>query len=319
MEKVLSEHKQVILFQNRRGYSSYVQCDRCGEIPKCRYCDVSLTYYKQRHVLVCRYCGAIVSMSDRCSVCGEGHYRERTPGTERIEEEVLRLFPQARVARMDLDVMSSKSRFRSVIEDFEQGKTDILIGTQMVTKGLDFANVKLVGVIDAESMVNFPDFRAEERVYCLLLQVSGRSGRKGVRGKVVIQAADVIYSVYTMLTDANYRTFFEDLAAERELFVYPPFGRMIQVELRHKEVVPLRNAANRLAVRLRGQLGKRVCGPAVPEISKIGGYHRLILLLKLENGISCSGVKNRLREEIRILKQEKQWGTLRVICDVDPQ
>ena len=319
MEKVLSEHKQVILFQNRRGYSSYVQCDRCGEIPKCRYCDVSLTYYKQRHVLVCRYCGAIVSMSDRCSVCGEGHYRERTPGTERIEEEVLRLFPQARVARMDLDVMSSKSRFRSVIEDFEQGKTDILIGTQMVTKGLDFANVKLVGVIDADSMVNFPDFRAEERVYCMLLQVSGRSGRKGDRGKVVIQAADVKNRVYTMLTDGNYRTFFEQLAAERELFVYPPFGRMIQVELRHKEVVPLRNAANRLAVRLRGQLGKRVCGPAVPEISKIGGYHRLILLLKLENGISCSGVKNRLREEIRILKQEKQWGTLRVICDVDPQ
>ena len=319
MEKVLSEHKQVILFQNRRGYSSYVQCDRCGEIPKCRYCDVSLTYYKQRHVLVCRYCGAMVSMSDRCSVCGEGHYRERTPGTERIEEEVLRLFPQARVARMDLDVMSSKSRFRSVIEDFEQGKTDILIGTQMVTKGLDFANVKLVGVIDADSMVNFPDFRAEERVYCMLLQVSGRSGRKGDRGKVVIQAADVKNRVYTMLTDGNYRTFFEQLAAERELFVYPPFGRMIQVELRHKEVVPLRNAANRLAVRLRGQLGKRVCGPAVPEISKIGGYHRLILLLKLENGISCSGVKNRLREEIRILKQEKQWGTLRVICDVDPQ
>ena len=317
MEKVLRDHKQVILFQNRRGYSSYVQCDRCGEIPKCRYCDVSLTYYKQRHVLVCRYCGAMVSMSDRCSVCGEGHYRERTPGTERIEEEVLRLFPQARVARMDLDVMSSKSRFRS--EDFEQGKTDILIGTQMVTKGLDFANVKLVGVIDADSMVNFPDFRAEERVYCMLLQVSGRSGRKGDRGKVVIQAADVKNRVYTMLTDGNYRTFFEQLAAERELFVYPPFGRMIQVELRHKEVVPLRNAANRLAVRLRGQLGKRVCGPAVPEISKIGGYHRLILLLKLENGISCSGVKNRLREEIRILKQEKQWGTLRVICDVDPQ
>ena len=319
IHEALDQKQQVILFQNRRGFAPMIECNTCGWVPKCKNCDVSLTYYKQRHVLVCRYCGAMVSMSDRCSVCGEGHYRERTPGTERIEEEVLWLFPQARVARMDLDVMSSKSRFRSVIEDFEQGKTDILIGTQMVTKGLDFANVKLVGVIDADSMVNFPDFRAEERVYCMLLQVSGRSGRKGDRGKVVIQAADVKNRVYTMLTDGNYRTFFEQLAAERELFVYPPFGRMIQVELRHKEVVPLRNAANRLAVRLRGQLGKRVCGPAVPEISKIGGYHRLILLLKLENGISCSGVKNRLREEIRILKQEKQWGTLRVICDVDPQ
>lgn len=319
MENVLSEHKQVILFQNRRGYSSYVQCDCCGEIPKCPHCDVSLTYYKQRHALVCRYCGAIVPMIDHCSACGQGHYRERTPGTERIEEEVLRLFPHSRVARMDLDVMSSKARFRAVIEDFEQGKTDILIGTQMVTKGLDFENVKLVGVIDADSMVNFPDFRAEERAYCMLMQVSGRSGRRGDRGKVVIQAADVKNRVYAMLTAGNYQTFFEQLVAERELFVYPPFGRMIQVELRHKEVVPLRNAANRLAVRLRELLGKRVCGPAVPEVSKIGGYHRLILLLKLENGISCSRVKNKLREEFSMLKQEKQWGALRVICDVDPQ
>lgn len=318
MHKVLADGKQVILFQNRRGYSSYVQCDQCGAIPKCRYCDVSLTYYKQRNVLVCRYCGAVVRMNDCCPDCGSGHYKERTPGTERIEEEVERLFPRSKVARMDLDVMSSKSRFRAVIDDFEQGKTDVLIGTQMVTKGLDFENVKLVGVMDADSMIHFPDFRAEERAYCMLMQVSGRSGRKGEQGKVVIQAADVKNRVYTMLTEGNYSDFFQLLSDERRLFVYPPFGRMIQIELRHKDVVTLRNAANWLAIRLREKMGKRVCGPAVPEISKIGGVNRLILILKIEQGVSCSGVKIFVRSEISELRGNKTWGAVRVFCDVDP-
>lgn len=318
MRRVLAAGMQVILFQNRRGYSSYVQCDECGSIPKCRHCDVSLTYYKQRNMLICRYCGAIVQMSDRCRDCGKGRYRERTPGTERIEEEVGRLFPGSRVARMDLDVMSSKARFRGVIEDFEQGRTDILIGTQMVTKGLDFEHVKLVGVMDADSMVNFPDFRAEERAYCMLMQVSGRSGRSGEQGKVVIQAADVRNRVYTMLMEGDYFSFFEQLSAERQLFTYPPFGRMIQIELRHKEVVVLRNAGNQLANRLRERLGRRVCGPAVPEVGRIGGQNRLILILKIEPATSCSGVKAFLRDEFVALRQEKAFGALRVFCDVDP-
>lgn len=317
MRKVLAEGKQVILFQNRRGYSSYVQCDQCGSIPKCRHCDVSLTYYKQRNVLVCRYCGAIVPVSACCPDCG-GHYKERTPGTERVEEEVEKLFPGNRVARMDLDVMSSKARFRRVIDDFEQGKTNILIGTQMVTKGLDFENVKLVGVMDADSMVNFPDFRAEERAYSMLMQVSGRSGRREERGKVVIQAADVKNRVYTMLLEGDYPAFFTQLVAERQLFVYPPSGRVIQVEMRHKDVVVLRNAANSLAGRLREKLGRRVCGPAVPEVSRIGGQNRLILILKIEPALSCSGVKSLLRTEFGHLRQDKVFGTLRLFCDVDP-
>lgn len=318
MQKVLEEGKQVILFQNRRGYSSYVQCDHCGGIPKCRHCDVSMTYYKQRDVLICRYCGAITPMTTECQECGTGHYKERTPGTERIEEEVGKLFPGFRIARMDLDMMSSKARFRSVIEDFEQGKTDILIGTQMVTKGLDFENVKLVGVMDADSMVNFPDFRAEERAYSMLLQVGGRSGRKGERGKMIIQAADVKNRVYELLTQGDYISFFTQLAPERQFFVYPPFGRIIQVELRHKEILALRKAANHLAGRLREKLGKRVCGPAVPEVSRIGGYHRLILILKIEPATSCSGVKNLLRAEFEMLWQSKVFGALRILCDVDP-
>ena len=318
MRRVLEEKQQVILFQNRRGYSSYVQCDHCGTIPKCRHCDVSLTYYKQRNVLVCRYCGAVEPMPATCTDCGVGHYRERTPGTERVEEEVERLFPDCKVGRLDLDVAGSKRRFRRIMDDFEAQEIDVLIGTQMVTKGLDFEHVKLVGVIDADSMVNFPDFRAEERAYCMLLQVSGRSGRKGEQGKVVVQAANVRNRVYEMLLRGDYRRFYDCLAEERKLFGYPPFGRLVQVELRHKEVVTLRNAANELAGQLRGVLGGRVCGPAVPEVSKIGDVNRLILLLKIEASASCAAMKTLLKEQCEALKQNKAYGALRVIYDVDP-
>lgn len=317
MRETLAARKQVILFQNRRGYSSYVQCAQCGAIPKCRHCDVSLTYYKQRNVLVCRYCGAIVPLDTNCPECG-GHYKEKIPGTERIEEEVKRLFPESRVLRMDLDVMGSKVRFRRMIEEFERGEADILLGTQMVTKGLDFDNVKLVGVMDADSMVHFPDFRAEERAFCMLMQVSGRCGRREERGKVVIQAADLKNRVYTMLTEKGYPAFFDQLLAERRLFVYPPTGRMIQVEMRHKDVVVLRNAANCLTGKLRERLGNRICGPAVPEIGRIKGQYRLILLVKMEPDVSCSGVKSLLKTEIGHLREDKAWGGVRVFCDVDP-
>ena len=317
MKKVLAQGYQVILFQNRRGYSSYVQCERCGNIPRCRHCDVSMTYFKQRGALVCRYCGSVVPMDACCPDCG-GHYREKIPGTEKVEEETKALFPESRIARMDLDVMNSKVRFRKVIGDFEQGKTQILIGTQMVTKGLDFGHVKLVGVMDADSMISFPDFRSEERAFCMLLQVSGRSGRRGERGKMIIQAADVGNRVYRMLLKGDYPAFFAELAAERQLFVYPPYGRIIQVELRHKDVIVLRKAANWLAGRLRVKLGKRVCGPAVPEIGRIGGQNRLVLVLKIEPALSCTAVKTFLKTEFEGLKENGAWGSVRVICDVDP-
>lgn len=319
MKRVFDEGKQVILFQNRRGYSTYVQCDTCGDIPRCRHCDVSLTYYKQRNVLSCRYCGSLSRLGEVCGHCGTGHYRERTPGTERIEEEVAQLFPDKRVSRMDIDVMSSKARFRTVIDDFEQGKTDILIGTQMVTKGLDFENVKLVGVMDADSMINFPDFRAEERAYCMLLQVSGRSGRKGERGKVVIQAGDLKNRVYDMLTGGDYPSFFTQLAEERKFFAYPPFSRLIRIELRHKDQIVLRNAANRLAGQLREVLANRVFGPAVPEVSRIGEQYRLQFILKIEHRASFARIKALLKEKFALLRQEKLYGSVRIFCDVDPQ
>ncbi len=318
MNKVLADKKQVILFQNRRGYSTYVQCEQCGSIPKCKHCDVSMTYYKKRNVLVCRYCGSIIPMLQCCSECGSGHYKERTPGTEHIEEEVGRLFPGSRVARMDLDVMSSKSRFRHVVDDFEQGKTDVLIGTQMVTKGLDFKNVKLVGVMDADSIVNFPDFRAEERAFCMLMQVSGRSGRKDEQGKVVIQASNVNNRVYKILKEGSYSSFFQQLSVERRLFMYPPFGRLIQVELRYKDIVVLRNAANWLADSLRKKLNHRVCGPAVPEVGRIGGAYRLVILLKVEPMVSYGAVKSFLKENFLVLKKSKEMAAVKVFCDIDP-
>lgn len=319
MKRVLEEGKQVILFQNRRGYSTYVQCDTCGSIPRCKHCDVSLTYYKQRQVLICRYCGSHTPMNDICASCGTGHYRERTPGTERIEEEVALLFPEKKISRMDLDVMSSKSKYRAVIDDFEQGKTDILIGTQMVTKGLDFENVKLVGVMDADSMVNFPDFRAEERAYCMLTQVSGRSGRKGERGKVVIQVADMKNRVYSMLTGGDYQAFFAQLSEERKFFAYPPYSRIIRIELRYKDIVVLRNAANLLAGQLREVLMNRVFGPAVPDVSRIGEQHRLQFLLKIEHGASFSKIKELLKNQFILLREQKGYGGIRIFCDVDPQ
>lgn len=317
MKKVLDAGMQVILFQNRRGYSTYLRCDHCGAILKCKHCDVSMTYYKQRGVMSCRYCGALSPVQEVCGSCGTGHYKICTPGTEKIEEEVARLFPGVRVARMDLEVMGSRARYRAVIDDFEQGRIQVLIGTQMVSKGLDFERVKLVGVIDADSMINFPDFRAEERAYCMLMQVSGRSGRKGEQGKVVIQTGEVKNRIFPMLLSADYDSFYAELAEERQFFAYPPFCRLIRVELRHKEAGVVRNAANRLARELRERLGKRVCGPAVPEVGRINNFYRIHLLLKIESGVSFSKVKQLLKMQSGALLQLKEYSAVRIICDVD--
>ncbi len=318
MKKVLDSGMQVILFQNRRGYSTYMQCMHCGAIPKCKYCDVSMTYYKQRDTLGCRYCGSLKKVDSACGSCGVGQYENRTPGTERIEEEVRKLFPESRVLRMDLETMSSKSKYHAVIDSFEQGEANILVGTQMVSKGLDFERVKLVGILDADSMVNFPDFRAEERAFAMMMQVSGRSGRKGERGKVVIQTADPENRIYPMLVSGNYNLFFSMLTEERRLFVYPPYSRIIQIELRHREIAVLRNAANLLAIRLREHFGKRVCGPAVPNIGRISEWNRLHFILKMEHSLSVSNVKLFLKEEFAILGQYKKYHSIRAFFDVDP-
>lgn len=318
MKQVLAKGMQVILFQNRRGYSTYLQCDRCGSVLKCKHCDVSMTYYRFRNTLNCHYCGSLRSVPAVCEECGQGHYVNRTPGTERIEEEVKQYFPDARVARMDLEVMSNKVKFRALIDEFEAGNLDILIGTQMVSKGLDFERVKLVGVMDADSLVSFPDFRAEERAYDMLMQVSGRSGRKGERGKVVIQVADRENRVYRLVGKGSFHGFYTFLSREREMFNYPPFSRLIQIELRHADEYSLRNAANDLARKLRERLERRVCGPAEPEVGRIRKMYRVQVLIKAEQGLSLSKLKSFIRQKCdELLKGETGKG-LKIYFDVDP-
>ena len=318
MKRVLERGMQVILFQNRRGYSTFLQCNHCGAILKCKHCDVSMTYYRFRNTLNCHYCGSLRPVPTVCEECGQGHYVNRTPGTERIEEEVKQYFPEARVARMDLEVMSNKVKFRALIEEFEAGNLDILIGTQMVSKGLDFERVKLVGVMDADSLVSFPDFRAEERAYDMLMQVSGRSGRKGEQGKVVIQVADRENRVYRLVEKGSFHGFYSFLSREREMFHYPPFSRLIQIELRHVNEYSLRNAANELARKLRERLERRVCGPAEPEVARVRKMYRIQLLIKAEQGLSLSKLKTFIRQKCdELLKGESGKG-LKVYFDVDP-
>ncbi len=318
MKRVLERGMQVILFQNRRGYSTFLQCNHCGAILKCKHCDVSMTYYRFRNTLNCHYCGSLRPVLTVCEECGQGHYVNRTPGTERIEEEVKQYFPEARVARMDLEVMSNKVKFRALIEEFEAGNLDILIGTQMVSKGLDFERVKLVGVMDADSLVSFPDFRAEERAYDMLMQVSGRSGRKGEQGKVVIQVADRENRVYRLVEKGSFHGFYSFLSREREMFHYPPFSRLIQIELRHVNEYSLRNAANELARKLRERLERRVCGPAEPEVARVRKMYRIQVLIKAEQGLSLSKLKTFIRQKCdELLKGESGKG-LKVYFDVDP-
>ena len=318
MKRVLERGMQVILFQNRRGYSTFLQCNHCGAILKCKHCDVSMTYYRCRNTLNCHYCGSLRPVPTVCEECGQGHYVNRTPGTERIEEEVKQYFPEARVARMDLEVMSNKVKFRALIEEFEAGNLDILIGTQMVSKGLDFERVKLVGVMDADSLVSFPDFRAEERAYDMLMQVSGRSGRKGEQGKVVIQVADRENRVYRLVEKGSFHGFYSFLSREREMFHYPPFSRLIQIELRHVNEYSLRNAANELARKLRERLERRVCGPAEPEVARVRKMYRIQVLIKAEQGLSLSKLKTFIRQKCdELLKGESGKG-LKVYFDVDP-
>ena len=318
MKRVLENGMQVILFQNRRGYSTYLQCDRCGSILKCKHCDVSMTYYRYRNTLNCHYCGSLRAVPAVCQECGQGHYVNRTPGTERIEEDVKQYFPEARIARMDLDVISNKAKFRALIDDFESGNLDVLIGTQMVSKGLDFERVKLVGVMDADSLMGFPDFRAEERAYDMLMQVSGRSGRKGERGKVVIQVTDMQSRVYQLVRKENYREFYTQLSQEREMFNYPPFSRLIQVELRHVDEVVLRNAANELARLLRERLERRVCGPAEPDVSRVRKMYRIQILIKAEQGLSLSKLKAFLKQKSDELVKTPIGRGVRIYFDVDP-
>ena len=318
MKETLEAGRQVILFQNRRGYSNYLLCEDCGFILKCNSCDVSMTYHKVSHEMQCHYCGTHMHVPHHCPDCNSTKFRMQGFGTERIEDEIEILFPGYKSGRLDLDQARSRSAFEKVIDDFEKGRIQILIGTQLVTKGLDFENVTLVGILDADSMLNFPDFRAFERSFQLMVQVSGRAGRREEQGKVVIQTMDTEHPVINYMLANDFQTFFRDQMAERKMFRYPPFVRLIQITLRHEIPSILDGGAVFLAGELKEIFGSRVLGPIQPVVSRTHGKYIKQILLKIEKEASVEKAKGLVGELLDIFAENPVYKQIRRTVDVDP-
>lgn len=318
MEKALAHKEQVILFQNRRGFSPFLQCGTCGWTPVCVRCDVSLTYHKYSNRLRCHYCGYNEKSPASCNACGDTNVRMIGFGTEKIEEELAIFFPKARIARMDWDTTRSKNAYQRIINDFEDREIDILVGTQMVTKGLDFDNVALVGILNAGNMLNFPDFRAFERSYQLMAQVAGRAGRKKKRGKVVIQAFDPEHRIIRDVIANDFISMYETEMKERKQFHYPPFHRLIKLTLKHKDFDLLNAAAGYFGTELKKVFGRRMLGPEFPPIARIRDLYLKNILLKIEREASVSKSKKLLEEVIISFKNHKDYKKVRIIADVDP-
>lgn len=319
IQESLDNNKQVILFQNRRGFVPIVECQDCGWIPKCEHCDVSLTMHKNTNLLTCHYCGYTYAIPKVCPKCGGIHLRGRGFGTEKIEDQIMELFPEAKVARMDLDTTRTKNAYARIIEDFAYGKTNVLIGTQMITKGLDFDRVQLVGILDADSMLNYPDFRAYEHSYMMLQQVSGRAGRKGKQGLVILQTKSADLPVIEQVAANDSKTFYEDLDEERRLFNYPPYTRLIYVYLKHQHDNMVESAALMLGSILRGWFGERILGPDKPAVARVKSMCIRKIMIKMENGIDQKKVREYLRMAQKQILQDKQYAALQIFYDVDPQ
>lgn len=316
--KALQNKEQVILFQNRRGYAPYLECKACSYVPKCKNCDVSLTVHKYLNKLTCHYCGYTEQIPELCPVCHTPNLENKGFGTEKIEQEIEEFFPDARVQRMDVDTTRNKKSYDKIITDFEQGKVDILVGTQMVTKGLDFERVSLVGILNADNMLNFPDFRSHERAYQLMAQVSGRAGRKNKRGIVVLQTSNPEHPVIGQVIRNDYAAMFQTQAAERKQFSYPPFTRLIEITVRHKDVKILDTAASELAAELRKIFGKRVFGPNIPPVSRIQNFYIKNILLKIEIEASAMRAKELLKQTTELLLAHPLYKALKISIDVDP-
>jgi primosomal protein N' (replication factor Y) len=317
--KALQNKEQVILFQNRRGYAPYIECKACAYVPHCKNCDVSLTVHKAFNTLTCHYCGYTEAIPTTCPACKmPGTLSTKGFGTEKIEDEIKLIFPDARVSRMDLDTTRSKKSYEKIIADFEQHKVDILIGTQMVSKGLDFECVSLVGILNADNMLNFPDFRAHERAFQLMAQVSGRAGRKNKRGTVILQTTLPEHSIIGQVIRNDYEAMYATQCDERKLFKYPPFYRMIQIVLRHRDHNILNQAAIRMASDLRAVFGNRVLGPNVPAVSRIQNMYIKHILLKFEVEASPEKAKDILRQVTNQVVAEPKFKALWVNLDVDP-
>ncbi len=316
--ETLKNKEQVILFQNRRGYATILICATCGYAPKCVNCDVSLTFHKTSGKLHCHYCGYHQSSLTVCPACGSVHIEQKGFGTERIEEELSLIFPDAKIARLDLDSTRTKNSMQQIISDFQDRKTDILIGTQMVAKGLDFDKVTLIGVINADALLNYPDFRAFERSYQLLAQVAGRAGRRDKQGKVCIQAYNNNHRIIKQVVNNEYVEMYNDELAERKQFLYPPFSRLIFINVKHKDADVLNAAANKLAQILRNQLGKRVLGPEQPLVARVRNYYLKQIIIKTERDAPIQKVKIILKDSITNFNTEKFFKSVITQIDVDP-
>jgi len=315
----LEAKEQVILFQNRRGFAPMMECQKCSWSPRCVNCDVSLTYHKHSGQNKCHYCGYSLPPPKNCKACGDPDVRLKGVGTERIEDDISIFFPNAKVARLDLDTGSSRSGYLRILHGFESGEIDILVGTQMVTKGLDFDNVGLVGVLNADNLLGFPDFRAAERSYQLLSQVAGRAGRRKKRGTVIIQTFDPSHPVLGFVVHNNYKGFYKHELAERNQFKYPPVHRLIRFKLRHRDFKVLSKLADAFTRDLRNVFGDRVLGPATPGVSRVRNFYIQLLLLKLERNLSPQQVRSEIQKVEEAFMQSAAHRSMLIQVDVDPQ
>lgn len=319
MQQALQQGKQVILFQNRRGYAPMVICKQCGWVPTCQHCDVSLTLHRNMNQLTCHYCGFTYQVPAECPACGCKDLQARGFGTEKIETEVATLFPDARVARMDLDTTRTRNAYERIINDFAQGNTNILIGTQMVSKGLDFANVAVVGILNADAMLNIPDFRSYETAFMMMAQVSGRAGRKGDRGHVILQTMNPQLSVVQQVVRNDFQSLYHDVLQERQAFHYPPFTHLIYIYLKHAKEPVVDTAAIEMGSRLRQVFQQRVLGPDKPGVARVKTLHIRKIVLKVERMSDHQTVRAHLHQVVNTMMQDRRYASLQVYFDVDPQ
>ena len=318
VREALERGEQVILFQNRRGYAPVVECKQCGWVPHCQHCDVSLTFHRHLNQLSCHYCGYTYQVPTECPNCGCIHLQTRGYGTEKIEAEVHDIFPEARIARMDLDTTRSRQAYERIIGDFSSGRTNLLIGTQMISKGLDFDKVSVVGILNADSMLNYPDFRAYEHAFMMMSQVGGRAGRRGKRGLVILQTKSPELPLIQQVVHNDYAAFYRLLIAERQQFTYPPLHRLIYVFLKHRDDRTVETASIEMVSRLRQWFGARALGPDKPSVSKVKSLSIRKLVLKFEPGINMSEVRKYLALAQQQMLQDKRYSSLQIYFDVDP-
>ncbi|MEG2854956.1 replication restart helicase PriA [Bacteroides sp.] len=318
IREALDQKEQVILFQNRRGFAPMVECRTCGWVPKCKNCDVSLTYHKGINQLTCHYCGYTYQLPRSCPACEGVELVNRGFGTEKIEDDIKVLFPEASVARMDLDTTRTRSAYEKIIADFEQGKTNILIGTQMVSKGLDFDHVSVVGILNADTMMNYPDFRAYERAFQLMAQVSGRAGRKNKQGRVVLQTKSIDHEIIPQVINNNYEQMVNGQLAERQMFHYPPYYRLVYVYLKNRNETLLDTMAEAMAEKLRALFGNRVLGPDKPPVARVQTLFIKKIVLKIEYNAPMSRARELLLRVQREMIEDERFKSLIVYYDVDP-